>query len=179
MPFRRMMERRRRESVAASLYVALVEQARKPVFYTTHGVPDTLEGRYDMIVVHAWLLLRRLSALATEDAKALSQTVFDYMFTDMDRNLREMGVSDLRVGKRVQRMAEAFYGRAAAYDRGVDEGKESLRAALTRNLYQVGEVPAAQLDGIVAYVLAQVRHMDALDQETLLQGRLSFAEISP
>lgn len=174
MPFRRYFERRRREGAAAKLYMTVVEQARHPHFYTGFGVPDTLEARFDMIVLHAWLLMRRLGTSADEAAKPLSQATFDLMFADMDRNLREMGVTDLRVGKRVQRMAEAFYGRAGAYDKALGEGEDALQAALARNLYQSETVSPAHLAAMAAYVKVQVTHMDSQDDGALLGGAMSF-----
>ncbi|MBC7952499.1 MAG: ubiquinol-cytochrome C chaperone family protein [Rhodospirillaceae bacterium] len=174
MPFRRFFERRRRERAAADLYLTVVEQARHPDFYTGYGVPDTLEARFDMIVLHAWLLMRRLGASADEAAKPLSQAAFDLMFADMDRNLREMGVTDLRVGKRVHRMAEAFYGRTGAYDKALGEGEAALQAALARNLYQSETVSSAHLAAMAAYVKAQVAHLDALNEGPLLDGAVSF-----
>lgn len=174
MPFRRFFERRRCDRAAANLYLRVVEQARRPDFYTGFGVPDTLEARYDMIVLHAWLLLRRLGTVPGEAVKTLSQTTFDLMFTDMDRNLREMGVTDLRVGKRVQRMAEAFYGRAGAYDKALGEGPEAFHAALARNLYQAEPAASTHLAAMAAYVKAQVAHLDAQDEGVLLDGTVSF-----
>lgn len=177
MPFHGFLERRRRDRAAANLYLVVVEQARRPDFYARYGVPDTLEGRYDMIILHAWLLLRRLGAMPSERARVLSQSVFDRMFADMDRNLREMGVSDLRVGKRVQHMAEAFYGRAGAYDKALAEGGKAMEAALARNLYQSNGVEAAHLSAVAAYIHAQIRHIDGLTEGDLLGGEASFAPL--
>jgi cytochrome b pre-mRNA-processing protein 3 len=174
MPFSRFFQRRRRERAAAKLYLQVVEQARRPVFYTDFGVPDTLEARFDMIVLHAWLLMRRLGVLTDKEAMPLSQATFDLMFADMDRNLREMGVTDLRVGKRVQRMAEAFYGRAGAYDKALSEGDEKLHAALSRNLYQAEPVSAAHLAAMSAYLKAQMAHLDGQSEGALLDGVVTF-----
>ncbi len=174
MPFRHFFERRRRERAASDLYLKLVTQAREPAFYASFGVPDTLEARFDMIVLHAWLLLRRLGTVKSETAKALSQATFNLMFADMDRNLREMGVTDLRVGKRVQRMAEAFYGRASAYDKGLEDGGDALSSALTRNLYQGESVAGDHLDAMMAYIDKQVAHLGGLADQSLLDGNISF-----
>ena len=115
------------DDVAHALYLIAVAQARQPLFYAEHGVPDSVDGRFDLIVMHVFLLLRPLSKLAEQDgdvelqarAGNISQALFDTMFGDMDRSLREMGVSDIAVGKRVKHMAKAFYGRVAAYDEGL------------------------------------------------------------
>lgn len=122
MPFSRFFKRRRFDDAANALYVALVEQSRQPAFYRDLGVADTLEGRYDMIILHAYMLFRRLGKGDDGGLRELSQETFDFMFNDMDQNLREMGVTDTGIGKRVQRMAEAFYGRTAAYDKALGQG---------------------------------------------------------
>ena len=108
-----------------ALYNRVVEQARRPAFYTTCGVPDTLDGRFDMIVLHAFLLFHRLKLDHPRSAD-LSQSVFDLMFADMDRSLREMGAGDLGVGKKVKTMVRACYGRIAAYEAGLADDDASL-----------------------------------------------------
>lgn len=175
MPFRNFTERRRRERLASQLYIALVNQSRQPEFYLHAGVPDTLEARYDMVVLHAWLLMRRLGTCPGEEAKALSQATFDLMFADMDQSLREMGVTDMGVGKRVRRMAEAFYGRVAAYDKAQEEGREALEQALARNVYQKAEPTPGQLAAMASYVLAQQAHLARQPDETLMSGNVNFA----
>ncbi|MGB1548449.1 MAG: ubiquinol-cytochrome C chaperone family protein, partial [Alphaproteobacteria bacterium] len=96
---------------ARTLYTQIVAQARRKEFYTAGGVPDTLDGRFEMLALHAFLVLYRLKRL---DADELAQALFDMMFADMDENLREIGVGDLSVDKRVKRMVSAFYGRVVA-----------------------------------------------------------------
>ena len=108
-------EARARRDSARLLYAAVVARAREPVFYTRFRVPDSLDGRFDMIALHAFLVLRRLKEEGADGA-ALGQALFDVIFSDMDRSLREMGAGDLGVGRRVKRMARGFYGRIAAYD---------------------------------------------------------------
>src|SRR6476619_3386491 len=97
-----------------AIYGMIVTQAREPLFYRDLGVPDTVNGRFDLLLLHLWLVLRRLKSV--EAGTGLSQTLFDRFCDDMDANLREMGVGDLTVPKRMQAFAEAFYGRAAACD---------------------------------------------------------------
>src|SRR4051812_27436201 len=97
-----------------AIYGMIVTQAREPLFYRDLGVPDTVDGRFDVLVLHLWMVLRRLKAI--EGGAPLSQGVFDVFCDDMDANLREMGVGDLKVPKRMQAFGEAFYGRAGAYD---------------------------------------------------------------
>lgn len=178
MPFSRFFKRRRFDDAANALYLALVEQSRQPAFYRDLGVADTLEGRYDMIILHAYMLFRRLGKGDDGGLRELSQETFDFMFNDMDQNLREMGVTDTGIGKRVQRMAEAFYGRAAAYDKALGQGGRALQQALGRNLYQGVVVPAETEDRMAAYVLAQMAHLDSMADAALLAGRVSFIPLA-
>lgn len=124
-----------------AIYAAIVAQARQPVFYAELGVPDTLEGRYDMLMLHAFLYMHRLKDEA-EEVKDVAQEVFDFMFSDMDRSLREMGVGDLSVPKKIKKMAQAFYGRATAYDAALAKPGPDLVAAVGRNVF-AGEASAA------------------------------------
>ena len=110
----------------------IVTQAREPLFYRDLGVPDTVNGRFDLLLLHLWLVLRRLKS--AEGGAALSQALFDHFCEDMDDNLREMGVGDLTVPKRMQAFGEAFYGRSAAYDMALTEGREAFAQALCKNI---------------------------------------------
>ena len=109
-----------RRQVAEQLYHAVVKQARRPVWYRELGVPDTPEGRFEMIALHAALVLRRLRREGMA-GQALGQLLFDAMFVDLDGSLRELGVSDLSVGKYIKRLAGNFYARLAALDEGLGE----------------------------------------------------------
>ena len=109
------------------IYGMIVTQAREPLFYRDLGVPDTVNGRFDMLVLHLWMVLRRLKPI--EGGSGLSQALFDRFCDDMDANLREMGVGDLTVPKRMQAFGEAFYGRAAAYDLALAAGEEAAGAS--------------------------------------------------
>lgn len=183
MPFRRFLDRRRRERLAHALYLAVVGRARHPAFYEAFGVPDTVDGRFDLLAVHAFLVMRRLGRIdgtRGEEAKALSQAVFDLMFADMDQNLREMGVSDLAVGRKVHQMAEAFYGRVAAYERAFPEGEGALAEALGRNLYRKAEnVATDRLSAMAGYLVRQDAHLTALPDHMLMEGHIAFAELDP
>src|SRR5262245_5163238 len=112
------------EDAARRLYARIVEQARCATFYAEGGVPDTLDGRFEMVALHCFLLLRRLKDGG--QAQRLGQAIVDLMFDDMDAALREMGAGDLGVGRRVRRMAEGFRGRTAAYDHGLRAGAPEL-----------------------------------------------------
>ncbi|MEN0652128.1 MULTISPECIES: ubiquinol-cytochrome C chaperone family protein [Hyphobacterium] len=119
---------------AEALYWACVEQARSPEFYAELGIPDTVEGRFELISLHVGLLIRRLNAEG-ETGKAVAQDVFDAMFRELDSALREMAVGDMSVGKQIKAMGEAFYGRMKAYDAGLSAGDaRQLDAPFARNL---------------------------------------------
>ena len=107
------------EASASLLYEAIVGQARRPEFYRGLGVPDTIQGRFEMIALHAFLVLRQLRADGPGAAR-LAQALFDLMFADFDRSFRELGAGDLGVGRRVKTLAKAFYGRLVAYGAGLD-----------------------------------------------------------
>ena len=111
---------RRPNPTIAALYGAIVAQARDPRFYEAYGVPDTVLGRFDLIVLHLALVLRRLRE-GDASARTLAQGLFDAFCRDMDHNLREMGVGDQGVPRQMRRVGEAFYGRAQAYDAALAE----------------------------------------------------------
>lgn len=165
--------RRSIRDAAALAYGRVVEQARQPVFFAGYGVPDTLDGRYELICLHAFLYLYRLKADRPRSAE-LSQAFFDAMFADLDRALREMGTGDLSVGKHVKRMARGFYGRIRAYQDGIESADSALAAALERNLF--GTVPGSspQIAGMARYVQAAVGELARQPAAQLLSGRVRF-----
>ena len=153
-------------------YRCVVAHARQPVFFTDYGVPDTLDGRFELISLHAFLYLHRLKAERPQ-ANQLCQSFFDTMFADFDRSLREMGIGDLSVGKHVKRMACAFYGRILAYENGL-AGDEALTEACARNLFGTvrGRLPDA--GAMAAYIRAAVRVLRSQSVSELLAGHVSF-----
>jgi cytochrome b pre-mRNA-processing protein 3 len=154
-----------------AIYGMIVTQAREPLFYRDLGVPDTVNGRFDMVLLHLWMVLRRLRPLA--GGTELSQALFDRFCDDMDGNLREMGVGDLTVPKRMQAFGEAFYGRSAAYDLALDAGEEPLAQALCRNVLNGAGIENARR--LARYVQAAIAALAALDEATLRDGAWHFA----
>lgn len=181
MIWKRIFGRSEQESAAYAIYGRLVSQARSPELYLHAGVPDTMEGRFEMVVLHAFLVLRRLKAATgadVEPAKALGQKVFDILFDDMDQTLREIGVGDLSVGKKIKALASAFYGRVAAYDAGIDADDASvLEEALKRNVFPEMEPSVAALTVLAAYVRRTVQALDAESIGALLKGEVAFAAL--
>jgi cytochrome b pre-mRNA-processing protein 3 len=171
MPLAELFHRKPPDAVQA-LYTAIVAAARAPVFYEEWGVPDTLDGRFELIALHAFLAMRRLKH--SDGTASFAQALFNRMFADLDRNLREMGVGDLSVGRQVKIMAKAFYGRVVAYERGL-AGTESLDDALRRNLYGTVTPTPAQLAAAADYLRAQAQTLDATPVERLLAGELPVA----
>ena len=161
------------EEIARDLYAAIVAQARRPEFYATLGVPDTLDGRFDLVVLHAFLVMRRLKA-AGRDGRHLRQRLFDAMMADMDSSLRELGVADMGMAKRMKAMVGAFYGRVAAYDSALGLDAAALEQALRRNLYGTGNPTAAELVAMAAYVHRQNAALAAENAPDLLAGRVDF-----
>jgi len=182
MPLRRFLDGRRRRRAAHSLYTTIIEQARQPDFYLHRHVPDSLDGRFDLIVLHAYLVMRglgRIDGAGRDAAREVSQALFDLMFADMEQNLRELGVSDMAVGKRVKQMAQAFYGRVAAYDKGLGEGDAALEAALLRNLYGTSDTPPPQ--AALAWMAAYLHRQDGAMTDSgpgLLDGRIGFVSFA-
>lgn len=164
---------RARERTARKLYLAVVARARRTEPYARFGVPDTPDGRFEMLGLECALLLRRLRALGTQ-GEALGQSLLEVMVTDLDRNLREMGVGDLSVGRYVRRMTSSLLARAAALDAALASGDgEALAAHLGRALYADGPPPSsAQLRALADAVVRAAIALDGVPGERLLAGEL-------
>ena len=154
-------------------YRRVVEQARHPVFFSEYGVPDTLDGRFELICLHAFLYLHRLKA-ERPHANRFSQGLFDRMFADFDRSLREMGVGDLSVGKHVKRMARAFYGRILSYEAAFVGDDSALAAALSRNLFGTACASNYDATATAGYVRRAVSRLRDQPTRDLVAGRVSF-----
>ncbi|GJL97520.1 MAG: ubiquinol-cytochrome c chaperone [Hyphobacterium sp.] len=135
-----------------ALYVRTVEAARRPEFYSEGGVPDTPEGRFEMIALHVILIIRKLNTEG-ERGRTAGQALFDYFFKDMDAALREMGIGDTGIGKKVRAMAEVFYGRFKSYSDAADSGEVSaISCAMTENLFD--GTPSPSCERFATYFLA-------------------------
>ena len=174
----RLFPSRRPGSPAVHLYGALVAQARAPAFYRELAVPDTLDGRFDMIVLHLFLVLRRLKAEGPS-GQALSQELSEVFVRNMDQSLREMGVGDLGVGRRVKDMARALFGRIEAYETALAAGDAALQAALARNVYGAATPPAGAAAALADYVSQALAALDGRSLDQLQGGRLDLAPPLP
>ena len=163
---------------AEKLYAQLVSQSRQPAFYLDGGVADSVDGRFDLLVLNAVLVMRRLSDNA-DQTKTFSQSLFDVMFENLDEALREIGIGDLSVGGKIKSMAEAFYGRVASYnDALADPADDSLKEALRRNLYRKNtSFEDRQLDLVADYVRRQMEHLERQALPVILQGEVSFVPL--
>ena len=173
MAFFGLLRLGRHERAGFALYTAAVTAARAPYFYAELGVPDTLDGRFDLVGLHASLLIRRLRGLPPPGA-AVAQAVFDAMFSDMDINLRELGVGDMTVARNVRAMWEAFHGRATAYEAALSSAEPgAMEAALVKNIWRGNTAEGAP--ALARYVSGAVAQLDAADQATLIPGKFRFA----
>jgi cytochrome b pre-mRNA-processing protein 3 len=173
-PFSRFRKQPRAPSrcTIEAIYGMIVAQAREPLFYQALGVPDTVDGRFDMVLLHLWMVLRQTKP-GPDDA--LQQALFDHFCSDMDANLREMGVGDLTVPKRMQAFGEAFYGRSAAYDRAHAEGLEPLAQALDKNIYNGRDIESARR--LAAYTADAIATLGGGDEATMTAA-LRFPDLA-
>ena len=156
------------------LYEQIVAAARHPVPYADWGVADSVDGRFDMIVLHLFLVLERLKGTH----EPFRQKLVDEFFADMDRSLREMGVGDVSVGKKVRKMAEAFYGRVAAYDEALAKSPDFLIKALERNVFPNGQKDGAALR-LARYAIALRQSLAAQSTARIVAGEIVVPEPVP
>ena len=159
-----------------ALYGMIVAQARSRAFYADYGVPDTVEGRFELLVLHLVLLLNRLGRTneAGGQGHNLEQRLFDVFCRDLDDNLREMGVGDMAVPRRMRQFAEAFYGRQAAYNAAMSAtDQRELEKALARNIFGVVAVDERAVR-LARYARATASQLDAEDKDALAAGKAVF-----
>lgn len=159
---------------AETLYRRAVEQARAPSFYARLGVADTVEGRTELVMLHVFLLLSRLKS--EPEGRALALKLSEAFFENMDDALREAGVGDLSVGRRIRKIAEGLQGRLSAYDAAVAQGAEpaALSAALARNVYFSADVTVG--DGLAAYVRRALAALAAQPMPKFSGGSAEFPD---
>ena len=169
-----LFRRSARSDTISALYGTIVAQARLPCFYRDYAVADTVNGRFDLVVLHLGLVLGRL-----EDAglRELGQGLFDRFCQDMDHNLREMGVGDLSVPKQMQHIGEAFYGRTQAYRAALAaDDRELLAEALVRNIYDGAPASQAAARRLAAYMREAVRGLNGQTPAALGGGALHLPD---
>lgn len=149
---------------ASGLYAGIVARAREPVFYTDFAVPDTIDGRFDLLALHAWLVLERLDGANLND---LSQELTNTIFVGFDEGLRDLGSGDMGIGRRIKTLANAFYGRLSAYRAATDAA--AMESAVARNLYR--GVETGHEARIARYIADARAHLESQD---LSRGRINF-----
>ncbi|MEO0497774.1 MAG: ubiquinol-cytochrome C chaperone family protein [Pseudomonadota bacterium] len=161
---------------ADSIYAELMAASRQPGFYADLGVPDTMTGRFDMLVLHVFLFTHRIRD--RQQLRDLGQEVFDNFFNDLDASLREVGIGDLTVPKRLKKMANSFYGQVQVYGEPIETGDEqALAAALARNLKQGDQEGGIRTQAIARYMITSDRHLDNVTDEEIAKGKISFPSL--
>ena len=169
----------RQQQCTMMLYQNLVAQARQPMLYGELEVPDTLDGRFEMILLHMFMVLRRLREGGGGDRQDMERLLTEAMFADMDRSLREIGVTDTGVGRRIRAMAEAFYGRLKVYEMALQERDLSkLKESLRRNAYgTVEQVSDVSVSTLADYVRLCVDALAAQDISAIVAGHVNFVPV--
>ena len=168
---RRLFAPKPEKQTAQTLYRAIVDAARQPALYGEAGVADTLEGRFELVVLHTALAILELRTSQDEKAKAVSQALFDAMFDDFDAAMRELGVGDSAVGKKIRFMAEGFYGRAKALEEALEAQDDSaaLVEVLSRNTL-AQEAPDARAERLSLYVNSAFKSLTSQGADALIAG---------
>ena len=167
MIFKRLF--RPKERPERGLYAAIVAAARHVQFYQKMGVADTIDGRFEMIVLHLFLVLNRLKGEGVEE---LRQNLTDEFFRDMDGSLRELGVNDVTVGKKVRKLAESYYGRVLAYDKAIGQ-PEVLEETIIRNIYADGTT-ADCVKAMCQYILSATKALNKVPLDSIRRSELNF-----
>lgn len=175
----RLFSPRPDKAQAQYLYNALMEQARQPGFYTEFQVPDTLDGRFEMVVLHLFLVLERLKAdfSTIPETHDISRGLIEIYIADMDRTLREMGVGDTGIKRRIKQMTSAFYGRMDAYAAASDDA--AWQETLERNVYGTLEkITKKAVKNMAVYVLASQKTLAKQETSEILAAKPRFAPLT-
>ena len=171
-----LLRPRRTRDLGEALYAAAVAQARQPAFYTALGVPDRIDARFELYTLHVLLLILRLRDEGERGAE-VAQDLFDAYVSALDHALRELGVGDISVGKKMRKLGEALYGRMTAYEKALRAGEaEELGAALARNVFEVDAAPTAP--ALAAYAMAARSRLADQPVDALGGGNVSWPEIA-
>ncbi len=174
MIFAHLRARRAARVLINHIHGEIVAAARAPALYTDCGVPDDLDGRFEMTTLHADLLLRRLAELGQTD---LAQEIVDRVFEGFDDALREMSISDVGVAKRMKKMANAYFGRSGAYAPGLSAGDaEALAAALARNALRAGDAPTPASRRLALRTLGLQRRLAETPLEAFMSGHFHYPQ---
>tara|TARA_Y100000052_G_scaffold26355_1_gene31120 strand:- start:315 stop:959 length:645 start_codon:yes stop_codon:yes gene_type:complete len=169
--FRGLFSPKPEKRTAQALHRKVVEAARQPALYGEDGVPDTIEGRFELVVLHTALVVLVLQKGEDPRGRAVSQALFDAMFDDFDAAMRELGVGDSAVGKKIRFMAEGFYGRAKALEEALEAQDDSaaLVEVLSRNTL-AQEAPDARAERLSLYVNSAFKSLTSQGADALIAG---------
>ncbi|MFN3701705.1 MAG: ubiquinol-cytochrome C chaperone family protein [Alphaproteobacteria bacterium] len=159
------------ESEAQHVFERLQSHSRAPVFYEDFKIPDTLEGRFDSLTLHLFLIIHRMKA--TEAGREFSQTLFDCAFSVIDQGYRQVGISDMGVPKRMKKLMLAFNGRLHAYDEAFEQAdKQAFAAALDKNIYNIValEHDSRELQGLCDYAFAVMAYLGGVSDQDIING---------
>ena len=163
------------EEAARNVYAAMLENTRQKVFYEEYGVPDNFDGRFDLLLLHAFVVMRVVLKKAPEQAEEFNQALFDATFADIDQTLREMGIGDMGVPKHMRKMMKAFNGRMHAYTEAFDSG--AIGSALARNLFGSIEADSEILAKMEQKAQDMLAFVERQNVEDIFAGVLKFEEI--
>ena len=175
--FKYYNKKKRMKHTAHEIYGSIVAQARMPVFYADWRVPDTVEGRFEMLVLHMALVICRLNHGMQDGPRQLGRLVAEAFIDDLDDSFREMGVGDLAVPKRIKKASEAYLGRLRAYGAALDNASlETLANALTRNIAANDEIGPVGTQALADYMLRSSRALNNLAFDQMCCGPIEFAD---
>jgi len=176
--FRWFAERSARREAAEKIYDAIVAQSRAPVFYMRCGVPDTLLGRFDMLVIHMFIVLQNLRKLGGKEGELLGRDVIEAFIREMDSMVRDLGVSDPQVPKEVQKIANVFFAQLTVYIDAMERRDPQAMAEAIRKSFQQGEgnVRVAEAE-LTSYVLESIKQIGIMPLNMLLQGKILFPDV--
>lgn len=175
--FRWFAERAARKEAAEKIYDAIVAQSRNPVFYVRCRVPDTLSGRFDMLVIHMFVVLQNLK-LGGREGELLGRDLIEAFIREMDSMVRDLGVRDVQVAKEVRKVANLFYGQLNLYTAAVEKKNRNALADAVGKSFQSGDDQAhVAADDLAEYIFASVKAIGEMPLNMLLQGSLRFPEI--
>ena len=170
----RWRARRANRILIDQIHGEIVAAARAPALFQHFAVPDDLDGRFEMVSLHAGLVIRRLKQLGAS-GEAIAQDVFDRVFEQVDDALREMSISDVGVAKRIKAMAEAFYGRNKVYGEALaSRDRDQLAAALARNVYREKESSTPQSRALASHAVALAEALERVPIEAFAQGQFKY-----
>lgn len=175
MIFSLLRRKKANYAVVVRQYETITDAARHPVFYTGMGVPDTVMGRFEMVCVHLVLYFRRTRGVDGA-AASIAQEIMDAFFEDMDHSIRELGVGDAGVPKRMKKIGRMFFGRARSYEEALEANDlEALAEALGRNIYPDPKQKAPKMEALAAYAASVASSLDKASLEEIESGTVSFS----